>query len=102
MTAPGVVIVGGGIIGASVAFHLAERGFTDVTVLERDRIGEGSTARATGGIRQQFTSRVNAAIVHRSIGFWNDFEARTGAPFDFRRHGYLFLLTSGEQLATFQ
>jgi sarcosine oxidase subunit beta len=98
----GVVIVGGGIVGASVAFQLAERGFTDVTVLERARIGEGSTARATGGIRQQFTSRVNAAIVHRSIGFWNDFEARTGAPFDFRRHGYLFLLTTGEQLGTFR
>lgn len=98
----GVVIVGGGIIGASVAFHLAERGFADVTVLERHRVGEGSTARATGGIRQQFTSRVNAAIVHRSIAFWNEFEQRTGAPFDFRRHGYLFLLTTGEQLATFR
>jgi glycine/D-amino acid oxidase-like deaminating enzyme len=98
----GVVIVGGGIVGASVAFHLAERGFTDVTVVERHRIGEGSTARATGGIRQQFTSRVNAAMVHRSIGFWTGFEERTGAPFDFRRHGYLFLLTTGEQLATFQ
>lgn len=98
----GVVIVGGGIIGASVAFQLAERGFTDVTVLERHRIGEGSTARATGGIRQQFTSRVNAAMVHRSIGFWTDFEQRTGAPFDFRRHGYLFLLTTEAQLGTFR
>lgn len=98
----GVVIVGGGIIGASVAFQLAERGFTDVTVVERHRIGEGSTAMATGGIRQQFTSRVNAAMVHRSIGFWTEFEQRTGAPFDFRRHGYLFLLTNDEQLATFE
>jgi len=98
----GVVIVGGGIIGASVAFHLAERGFTDVTVVERHRIGEGSTARATGGIRQQFTSRVNAAMVHRSVEFWTDFEQRTGAAFDFRRHGYLFLLTTDEQLATFR
>jgi sarcosine oxidase subunit beta len=98
----GVVIVGGGIIGASVAFHLAERGFTEVTVVERHRIGEGSTARATGGIRQQFTSRVNAAMVHRSVGFWSEFEQRTGAPFDFRRHGYLFLLSSDEQLGTFR
>jgi sarcosine oxidase subunit beta len=98
----GVVIVGGGIIGASVAFHLAERGFSDVTVVERHRIGEGSTARATGGIRQQFTSRVNAAIVHRSVGFWGEFEQRTGAPFDFRRHGYLFLLTTEDQLGTFR
>jgi glycine/D-amino acid oxidase-like deaminating enzyme len=106
MTTPGpdagVVIVGGGIIGASVAFHLAERGYTDVTLVERHRIGEGSTARATGGIRQQFTSRVNAAIVHRAVGFWKEFSERTGAPFDFRQHGYCFLLSTAGQLDVFR
>jgi sarcosine oxidase subunit beta len=96
-----VVIVGGGIIGASVAFHLAERGFTDVTIVERDRVGEGSTARATGGIRQLFTSPVNAAIVHRAVGFWERFTERTGAPLDFRRHGYCFLLGTEQQLDVF-
>lgn len=97
----GVVIVGGGVIGASVAFHLAERGFTEVTVVDRGLVGEGATARATGGIRQQFTSRINAEMVHCSMDFWEGFTERTDAPFDFRQHGYCFLLNSEEQLAAF-
>jgi sarcosine oxidase subunit beta len=96
-----VVIIGGGVIGTSVAFHLAERGYRDVTVLERGLIGEGATAYATGGIRQQFTSEVNVQLVRDSVEFFTHFEERTGSPFTFRQHGYLFLLTDQHQLAAF-
>ncbi|MGP4017049.1 NAD(P)/FAD-dependent oxidoreductase [Saccharopolyspora sp. 5N708] len=96
-----VVVIGGGVIGASVAFHLAERGYRDVTVLERGLIGEGATAHATGGIRQQFTSEVNVQLVRDSVEFFTHFEQRTGAPLTFRQHGYLFLLTDERQLTAF-
>ncbi len=96
-----VVIVGGGIIGASIAFHLAKLGHPNVTLLERGRLGEGATAYATGGIRHQFSSRVNVELVHASLPFWIGFEERTGAPLDFRRHGYLFLHAAPETWAAF-
>jgi sarcosine oxidase subunit beta len=96
-----VVIIGGGVVGTSVAFHLAELGYRDVLVLERGMLGEGATAFATGGIRQQFTSPVNARLVHRSVQMFEEFEARTGAPFHFRQHGYLFLLRREEDVAAF-
>jgi glycine/D-amino acid oxidase-like deaminating enzyme len=96
-----VVIIGGGVVGLSIAFHLAERGYSDVTVLERDLVGEGSTARATGGIRQQFTSEVNVQMVRQSVEFFTHFEQRTGSPLDFRQHGYLFLLSTEQQLVAF-
>lgn len=93
-----IVIVGGGVIGTSIAFHLAECGYTDVTVAERHLIGEGATARATGGIRQQFTSRVNAELVRQSVDFFSRFADRVGSPLTFRQHGYLFLITDPGRL----
>ena len=97
-----MVIVGGGVIGTSIAFHLSELGYRDVMVIERGLAGEGATAYATGGIRQQFSSRVNIELVQRSLPFWLDFAGRTGAPLDFRRHGYLFLISDPAALATFE
>ncbi|HLI37188.1 MAG TPA: FAD-binding oxidoreductase [Streptosporangiaceae bacterium] len=97
-----IVIIGGGVIGTSIAFHLAERGYRDVTVAERGLPGEGATARATGGIRQQFTSRINAELARRSVDFFRAFSDRTGAPLDFRQHGYLFLITDPAQLTAFR
>ncbi|WP_207755400.1 NAD(P)/FAD-dependent oxidoreductase [Nonomuraea cypriaca] len=87
-----IVIVGGGIIGVSIAYHLAVLGHGDVVVLERGRLGEGTTARGTGGIRQQFSSRVNIELSRGSVEFFGRFEEATGQPLDFRRHGYLFLI----------
>lgn len=97
-----IVIVGGGIIGLSIAFHLGRLGHRDVVVLERGLIGEGATAYATGGIRSQFSTRVNIELAQRSIDFWLNFEALTGAPLDFRQHGYLFLLSQAEQAMAFE
>jgi sarcosine oxidase subunit beta len=97
-----IVIVGGGIVGASIAYHVLRLGHADVLLLEAGRLGGGATRAATGGIRRQFTSRVNIELSARSIPFWADFEARTGQPLTFRQHGYVFVLSDAEDLKTFQ
>lgn len=99
LTGGPVVIVGGGVIGVALAFQLTRRGYRDVTVVERGLIGEGATAYATGGIRQQFTVAVNAQLARRSVEFFTEFEEHTGSPLEFRQHGYLFLVTEPEPLA---
>ena len=87
-----VVIVGGGVIGASVAYHLAARGLRDVLVLERGaRPGEGSTGRATGGFRAQFATPVNIRLSLLSRDKLLDFQNETGVDPGFRRCGYLFI-----------
>ena len=96
-----IVIVGGGVIGISIAFHLTQMGHSKVIVVERGEIGEGATSQATGGIRQQFTSKINARLVRRSLDFFSAFQDRTGEPFNFRQHGYLFLLTTERQWEVF-
>lgn len=97
--AAGVVIVGGGIVGLSIAFHLAERGMTDVVVLERATMASGATAMATGGIRQQFSSEADVLLSLESVHFFREFELRVGYPFTFHQHGYLFLVGQEELMA---
>ena len=87
-----VVIVGGGVVGASVAYHLAARGCRDVLVLERgSRPGGGSTGRATGGFRAQFGTAVNIRLSLLSREKLIRFEEETGVSPGFRQHGYLFV-----------
>jgi sarcosine oxidase subunit beta len=94
-----VVVVGAGAIGCSIAYHLARRGCRDVVVLERDVVGGGSTSKAAGGIRGQFGTEVEVRFSLASLAFFERFEEEMGAPCDFRRTGYLFLLTGEEDLA---
>jgi sarcosine oxidase subunit beta len=95
-----VVIVGGGVIGASVAYHLAARGCRDVVVLERGaRPGEGSTGRATGGFRAQFGTRVNVRLSLLSREKLLRFKEETGVDPGFRRCGYVFVARNEEELA---
>jgi sarcosine oxidase subunit beta len=91
-----IVIVGAGIIGLSIASHLLDAGHSDVLVLDRGAIGEGTTARATGGIRQQFSSTINAQLAHASVRYYAHMGDLLGEPFDFRQHGYL-MVTGSEQ-----
>ncbi len=94
-----VVIVGGGVIGASVAYHLAARGVRDVVVLERGaRPGEGSTGRATGGFRAQFGTRVNVLLSLLSREKLLRFREETGVDPGFRQHGYLFIARDAGEL----
>ena len=60
-----VVVVGGGVMGTSIAFHLAEAGVRDVLLLERDELGTGSTCKAAGGVRAQFSDRINIELGER-------------------------------------
>jgi sarcosine oxidase subunit beta len=96
-----VVVVGGGVIGTSVTFHLAEAG-VDVCLLERDQLAGGSTSRAAGGIRAQFSDPLNIAIGLRSIEAFARFGERPGAEIDFHQVGYLFLLDRQEDVAAFE
>ena len=95
-----VVIVGGGVIGASVAYHLAARGCTDVLVLERAAtLGAGSTGRATGGFRAQFATPVNVALSLLAREKLRRFRDEVGADAGYQPCGYLFIATAARQLA---
>ncbi len=88
------VIVGGGVVGASVAFHLTQRGARDVLILEREKVqGLGSTGKATGGIRAQFETEINIKLSLHSIEFFKNFPKRTGIDCGYEPRGYLFFAT---------
>ena len=97
-----VVIVGGGALGTSTAHHLAELGVTDVVLCERNTLGSGSTSKAAGGIRAQFTDELNIRIALLSLVEFRNFEARFGVDIGFRQVGYLFLLDSDEDVVRFR
>ena len=104
MTFPGhaeVVVVGGGAVGTSIAFHLAEAG-TGVCLLERDALSSGSTSRAAGGVRTQFSDPLNIAIGLRGVDAFTRFAERPGWEIDFRQVGYLFLLDRPEDVERFE
>jgi len=90
-----VVIVGAGIIGGSVAFHLLERDPTlRVVVLEKEpEPGTGATSKATGGVRFQFSTEANVRLTQLSYRYFTHAEEILGSPVDFTRHGYLFVTT---------
>ncbi|MFE6739359.1 NAD(P)/FAD-dependent oxidoreductase [Streptomyces tubercidicus] len=96
-----VVIVGGGVIGTSIAFHLAEAGVRNIVVVERGELGSGSSGKPIGGVRAQFSDPLNIALGSRSLRAWQDFPRRPGADIRLDSVGYLFLLTSDEQAADF-
>jgi sarcosine oxidase subunit beta len=98
-----VVIVGGGCMGASVAYHLARRNLTNVVLLEREAsLGAGSTGRNAGGVRHQFSHPANVQLSIESIRLFERFEEEVGAAIDFHQDGYLFLLASPEDEAAFR
>lgn len=96
-----VVVVGGGVMGTSAAFHLAEAG-ADVVLVERAELASGSTSKAAGGIRAQFSDPLNIAIGLRSLEAFERFTERPGAEIDLHRVGYLFLLDREEDVAAFE
>jgi sarcosine oxidase subunit beta len=94
-----VVIIGGGIVGSSVAYHLAERGCANVLVVEREaHQGKGSTGKSMGGVRAQFSTPVNIQMSLHSIDFFSKFDEVVGHPADYRPHGYLFAATNQRHL----
>jgi len=95
-----VVIVGGGIVGSSIAYHLTAAGCRGVTVLERESAtGKGSTGKSMGGVRAQFSTPVNIQMSLYAIPFYASFEERLGHPCDYRPQGYLFCATNDRHMA---
>jgi len=95
-----VVIVGGGIVGSSIAWHLTHGGCKSVLVIERESSqGKGSTGKSMGGVRAQFSTPVNIQMSLYSIPFYAKFEEVVGHPADYRPQGYLFIATKDSHLA---
>ncbi|TMQ59684.1 MAG: FAD-dependent oxidoreductase [Candidatus Eisenbacteria bacterium] len=95
------LIIGGGVIGASIAYHLTLRGLKP-RVFERNLLGSGNTGRSAGGIRAQFTTETNIRLSLHSIAFYERFREILGADAEFHQVGYLFLAVSPEQLRQFE
>jgi sarcosine oxidase subunit beta len=89
-----IIIIGGGVVGASVAYHLTERGAKDVLILERENVqGNGSTGKATGGVRAQFETEINVRMSVYSIDFFKHWNFDCG----YEPRGYLFVATDDKQ-----
>src|SRR5262245_63805444 len=97
------VIVGGGCMGCSVAWHLAQHGITNVVLLEREaQLATGSTGKNAGGFRHQFSNSANIELSIESIALMSRFEEIVGTPIDFHQDGYLFLLSKTANVETFK
>ena len=103
-----VVIIGGGAVGASTAFHLATGGVADVVLLERETLASGSTSRSAGGARLQFADELNVRLSLRSLEEFERWDALIGEHVEFvpaiafHQVGYLFLLDTPELVTTFR
>lgn len=96
------VVIGGGVVGCSIAYHLARRGLRDVLVLEREAVGSGTTSKAAGGIRAQFPTETEIRFSLESIRVFERFPDEFGVDPGYRKIGYLFLITDPADLAGFE
>lgn len=97
------VVIGGGVMGASTAYHLAKAGAKNIVLLEKESFfGIGATGRCAGGVRYQFATEVNVRLSQASLPMIENFEAEIEQPIDYRPIGYLFVLTNEKDVATFE
>ena len=91
-----VVIIGAGISGASIAYHLAQKGMTDIVVIERSYIGSGATGRCGAGVRQQWGTELNCRLAKKSIDFYSTMNEALDYPgdIDFKQEGYLVVAST--------
>src|SRR5581483_11462363 len=95
-----VVIIGGGIVGSSIAYHLTAAGCKGVLVMDRESAqGKGSTGKSMGGVRAQFSTPVNIQMSLYTIPFYSTFDEQLGYPCEYRAQGYLFCATSAAHMA---
>jgi sarcosine oxidase subunit beta len=96
------VIIGGGVVGCSIAYHLARRGARDVVLVERDAVGSGTTSKAAGGIRVQFPHATEIRFSLESIEVFERFRDEFGADPGYTKIGYLYLLSTEAQRRGFE
>ncbi len=96
-----VVIIGGGVIGLSIAYYLALKKAGRIVLLEKGQLGEGSTSRCVGGIRTQFSTEINIRFSLESLKTFEQFKDEFGVDPEFKRIGYLFLATTEEEIELF-
>jgi sarcosine oxidase, subunit beta len=102
-TSAELIIIGGGVMGASAAYHLASRGMKNLLLLEREQFfGQGSTGRCAGGVRYQFGTEVNIRLSLTSLPMLERFKEELGQEIDYRKCGYLFVLTNERDVLAFQ
>ena len=97
-----VIIVGGGVMGASTLYHLAMRGVRALLLEKESFFGQGATGRCAGGVRYQFATEINIRLSLLSLPMLDRFEKEIGQAIDRRYCGYLFMLTRVEDVATFK
>jgi len=97
-----IVIIGGGVVGVSIAYHLALRKAGKIILLEKGQLGEGSTSRCVGGIRTQFSTEINIRFSLESLKIFEKFEEEFGVNPEFKRIGYLFLATTETEIRVFK
>jgi len=98
-----IVIIGGGIVGIATAYYLAKKGVKNITLLERDiMLGNGSTSRSAGGIRQQFSSDINIKLMMAGVKLYEKFDKEVGGHAEFNQFGYLFLAVTPEEVKAFK
>ena len=97
-----VVVIGGGIIGLSIAYYLAQKRAGRIVLFERGQLGEGSTSRCVGGIRTQFSTEINIRFSLESLKTFEQFKDEFEANPEFRRIGYLFLGTREREIEVFK
>src|SRR5690349_7056431 len=97
-----VVIIGGGIMGTSTAYHLARAGVRGIVVLEANELASGSSGKPLGGVRAQFSDPANIELGARSLTAFRRFADDFGVDIGFQQVGYLFLLRDDSDVARYQ
>ena len=95
-------MIGGGVVGCSIAYNLARRGLADVVVVERETVGSGTTSKAAGGIRVQFPTETEIRFSLEAIRVFERFQDEFGVDPGYKKIGYLFLVSDQKQLAGFE
>lgn len=97
-----IVIIGAGIVGCSVAYHLAKLGSPKVVLVEKDLVCSGSTGKSAGGVRQQFATEVNIRLSIESLKMFHRMQDELGIDPGFRQVGYLFMASTQTELELFR
>ena len=98
-----IVVVGGGVMGASTAYHLALRGMKNIVLLEKEQFfGQGATGRCAGGVRYQFSTEVNVRLSLESLPMLERFKEETGQDVNYRQCGYVLVATNEEDAQAFK